>query len=108
MERSFLDHVIERLLRAAYPIVAALQGVTAGAEIVLALTADVVLWPMMRAFCLPLSVWGLVPDSGITHLLAERIGASRARAALMLGDRIDARTAKEWGLAHEVMSRCRC
>ena len=104
MARSFLDHIIERLLNLRLPIVAALWGVTAGAGMTLALTADVIVMSEDACLLPSFTNLGLVPDSGITHLLAERVGASRARAALMLSDRIDARTAKEWGLAYEVTS----
>jgi 2-(1,2-epoxy-1,2-dihydrophenyl)acetyl-CoA isomerase len=47
----------------------------------------------------------LNPDHGITRLLCERIVGARARAALMLGDRIDASTAHSWGLAYQMVDR---
>ena len=70
----------------------------------LALTADVIVMADSGYFLPSFAKLGLVPDNGITWLLSERIGASRARAVLMLGDRIDSRTAKEWGLAYEVVA----
>src|SRR5690606_1661282 len=45
----------------------------------------------------------LTPDSGVSYLLTRAIGAGRARAMTTLGLRIDAETALEWGLVHEVV-----
>jgi enoyl-CoA hydratase/carnithine racemase len=46
---------------------------------------------------------GLVPDAGITFHLARRIGAGRSLSSLMLAEKIDAKTALEWGLAYAVV-----
>ena len=46
---------------------------------------------------------GLVPDAGITFHLARRIGAGRSLSSLMLAERIDAKTALDWGLAYAVV-----
>jgi 2-(1,2-epoxy-1,2-dihydrophenyl)acetyl-CoA isomerase len=45
----------------------------------------------------------LVPDAGITFHLARRVGGGRSLAALMLAQRIDAKTALDWGLAYAVV-----
>jgi|SRR5712675_2706072 len=103
MKRRFVDHLIERLLSLRLPIVAAVNGAAAGAGMTLALTADVIVMAEDAYFLPSFLQLGLVPDNGITCLLSERIGAGRARAALMLGDRIGAKTAQEWGLAYEVV-----
>src|ERR1700676_4444732 len=44
---------------------------------------------------------GLVPDAGITFHLARRIGVGRSLSSLMLAERIDAKTALDWGLRSE-------
>ena len=103
MERGFLDHVIERLLSIPVPIVAAISGAAAGSGMTMALTADIILMTE-DAFFLPSFIrLGLVPDNGITTLLSERVGAARARASLMLSERIEARKALDWGLAYEIV-----
>ncbi len=103
MERSFLDHTVARLREMRLPLVAAVNGVAAGAGMTLALTADVILMTPEARFLPSFLRLGLVPDNGITCLLAERVGASRARAVLMLAEPISASTAHQWGLAHEVI-----
>jgi len=103
MARGFLDHTVERMLNLRIPIVAAVNGAAAGTGMTLALTADVIVMSENAFFLPSFARLGLVPDNGITWLLPERIGASRARAVLMLGDRIEARTAGDWGLAYRVV-----
>src|SRR5260221_426801 len=81
------------------PKVAAVNGPAVGAGIGLALAADIVLAAESAYF---LQVFtprlGLVPDMGVTWHLPRLVGRARALAASLLGERISAETAADWGL----------
>ena len=70
----------------------------------LALASDIIMAgdnAVLPALICPTS--GLVPDAGITFHLARRIGGGRSLSSLMLAERIDAKTALDWGLAYAVV-----
>lgn len=81
------------------PTVAAVNGVAAGGGVGLALACDVVIAAESADF---VQVFGpqlaIVPDVGSTWHLPRLVGPARARGLALLGDRLDAPTAKEWGL----------
>jgi 2-(1,2-epoxy-1,2-dihydrophenyl)acetyl-CoA isomerase len=101
-----LGHTIETLynplvrqMRAMpVPIVAAVNGLAAGAGASLALAADVTVAARSAYFLLAFANIGLVPDSGATFFLPRLIGDARARAMAMLADRVPAEEAARWGL----------
>ena len=67
----------------------------------LALASDIIVAAESAYFfCPSFARLGLVPDAGITFHLARRIGAGRSLSSLMLAERIDAKTALDWGLAY--------
>jgi len=101
--RRFMDPLILRLSGFRYPIVAAVNGAAVGAGMSLALASDIIVAADTAYFCPSFARLGLVPDAGITYHLARCVGASRSLAALMLAERIDANTAKEWGLAYALV-----
>jgi 2-(1,2-epoxy-1,2-dihydrophenyl)acetyl-CoA isomerase len=81
------------------PTVCAMNGSAAGAGISLALSTDVVVAAESSFFVAPfLPRLGLVPDMGATWLLPHSIGRARSLGAMLLGDRIDAKKAVDWGL----------
>lgn len=84
------------------PTVAAVNGVAAGGGIGLALACDIVVAARSASF---VQVFGpqlaLVPDVGSTWWLPRLIGPARARGLMMLGDRLPAPTAAEWGVIWE-------
>lgn len=81
------------------PKVAAVQGAAVGGGAALALMADIVLAADSAYFQFPFTAQlGLVPDLGGSWQLVRRLGPTRATGVLMLGDRIDARQAADWGL----------
>ncbi|MDT3444199.1 MULTISPECIES: enoyl-CoA hydratase-related protein [unclassified Pseudofrankia] len=82
------------------PVVCAVQGWTTGIGLALAVAADVTVAAADTRFWAPFSERGFTPDSGLTWLLPRRVGEVRARRMLLLGERIDAATAVEWGLIH--------
>lgn len=85
------------------PVVAAVNGVAAGAGANLALACDLVIATRSARFLEPFAGLGLVPDGGGTWLLPRLIGAQRAAALTMLGAPLDATTAADWGLIAEVV-----
>jgi 2-(1,2-epoxy-1,2-dihydrophenyl)acetyl-CoA isomerase len=88
---------------AAPPVVAAVNGVAAGAGANLALACDLVVATRSARFIEPFAGLGLVPDGGGTWSLPRLVGPQRAAALTMLGAPLDARTAAEWGLIAEVV-----
>ncbi|PKM01167.1 MAG: enoyl-CoA hydratase [Gammaproteobacteria bacterium HGW-Gammaproteobacteria-9] len=81
------------------PVVAAVNGVAAGGGVALALAADIVIAARSSYFLTPfLPRLGIVPDMGATWFLPQRIGRARSLGLLLLGDRLSAEKAQEWGL----------
>lgn len=100
--RRFMDPLILRLSAFRYPIIAAVNGAAVGAGMSLALASDIIVIGESAYFCPSFARLGLVPDAGITFHLARCIGASRSLSSLLLAEKIDARTAHQWGLAYAV------
>lgn len=82
----------------AKPVVAAVNGVAAGAGANLALACDIVVAARSATFVQSFVRVGLVPDAGGTYHLPRLIGTARAKAAMMLGDPISAEQAEAWGM----------
>lgn len=81
------------------PIVVAVNGIAAGGGVGLALSGDIVLAARSASFVQVFGPrLGLVPDMGSTWYLPHLVGRSRARALALLGDRLPAEKAAEWGL----------
>lgn len=84
------------------PVVAALRGPTVGVACGLALACDLVIASENTYLLLAFINIGLVPDGGSSALIPSRIGFSRAMEMALLGERIEAATALEWGLINRV------
>jgi 2-(1,2-epoxy-1,2-dihydrophenyl)acetyl-CoA isomerase len=90
---------IKDLDELAIPVVAAVNGVAAGAGVGLALAADITIAARSASFILSFCPkLGLIPDVGTTWYLPRRIGLARATALSLLGNKLSAETAAEWGL----------
>jgi 2-(1,2-epoxy-1,2-dihydrophenyl)acetyl-CoA isomerase len=93
-----------RAIRAArVPVVAAVNGVAAGAGANLALACDLVVAARSARFLEPFAGLGLVPDGGGTWLLPRLVGPQRAAAMTLLGAPLSATDAASWGLIAEVV-----
>jgi 2-(1,2-epoxy-1,2-dihydrophenyl)acetyl-CoA isomerase len=90
--------VIEKIRELPLPVVAAVNGVAAGAGCNLALACDIVIAARSASFVQAFSRIGLVPDCGGTWFLPRLVGTARARALMMLGEPVTADTAAEWGM----------
>ncbi len=90
--------IVRRLAALEKPIVCAVNGVAAGAGANLALACDIVLAAKNASFVQAFVNIGLIPDSGGTYLLPRLVGLPRAKALMMLGDRISAEQALAFGM----------
>jgi 2-(1,2-epoxy-1,2-dihydrophenyl)acetyl-CoA isomerase len=80
------------------PVIAAVNGVAAGAGANLALACDLVLAARSASFVQAFAKLGLVPDSGGTWFLPRLVGPARALGLALLGDKLPAEQAAAWGL----------
>jgi 2-(1,2-epoxy-1,2-dihydrophenyl)acetyl-CoA isomerase len=80
------------------PVIAAVNGVAAGAGANIALACDIVIAARSASFIQSFSKLGLVPDSGGTWTLPHLAGNARALGLALLGDKLPAAQAAEWGL----------
>jgi 2-(1,2-epoxy-1,2-dihydrophenyl)acetyl-CoA isomerase len=80
------------------PVIAAVNGVAAGAGASIALACDIVIAARSASFIQAFCRLGLVPDSGATWFLPRLVGNARALGLAMLGERLGAAEAAEWGL----------
>jgi 2-(1,2-epoxy-1,2-dihydrophenyl)acetyl-CoA isomerase len=96
-------HPVISLLRTMpKPVVAAVHGPAAGVGISLALACDLVVAAESAYFVLAFVNIGLMPDGGSTFLVPTRVGFARAAEMALLGERLDAPKALEWGLLNRV------
>lgn len=96
--------IIRRIRSIEKPIVAAVNGVAAGAGANIALACDVCVATESSAFIQAFSKIGLVPDSGGTFTLPRIIGFGKASALMMLGDKVTATEAEQMGMIYKVFS----
>jgi 2-(1,2-epoxy-1,2-dihydrophenyl)acetyl-CoA isomerase len=97
IERNYRPLVLA-LRRLPLPVVCAVNGVAAGAGANIALACDIVVAAKSASFIQAFSKIGLVPDSGGTYFLPRLVGTARAVGLSMLGERLIAEQAAEWGL----------
>ncbi len=90
--------LIRRLTSLPMPVVAAVNGVAAGAGASLAFAADIVIAAASAKFIMSFANIGLVPDSGSSWALPRLAGQARALGLALTGDPLPAQTAAEWGL----------
>ena len=93
--------IITRIRTIEKPIIAAVNGVAAGAGANIALACDVVVASEQASFIQAFSLIGLIPDSGGTFFLPRLIGFQKASALMMLGDKISADEAEKIGMIYK-------
>ncbi len=106
---------VERVLREEYepmlaaitgapvPVIAAVNGIAAGAGANLALAADVVIASESAAFVQAFSRIGLIPDAGGTFIIPRAVGPARAMGMMLFAESLTARQAADWGLIWEAV-----
>jgi 2-(1,2-epoxy-1,2-dihydrophenyl)acetyl-CoA isomerase len=104
--RALQNHynpAVNMVLRAPVPVVCAVNGPAAGVGCSLGLAGDFVLAGKSAYFLQAFVNIGLVPDGGSTWLLSRAIGRARATRMMMLGEKISAEQAEEWGLIYKAV-----
>lgn len=86
------------------PVIAAVNGVAAGAGANIALACDIVVATEEASFIQAFSKIGLIPDSGGTFFLPRIIGFQKASALMMLGDKISANQAEDMGMIYKAFT----
>ncbi len=94
--------IVSRIRNLAKPVVAAVNGVAAGAGANIALCCDVVVATFSASFIQAFSKIGLIPDSGGTYFLPRLAGFQKASAWMMLGDKVSAEEAERTGMLYKV------
>jgi 2-(1,2-epoxy-1,2-dihydrophenyl)acetyl-CoA isomerase len=98
VQRELYLPVLRLMAEMEKPVVAAVNGVAAGAGASLALAADIVLAARSARFVLSFAKVGLSADAGVGRRLVRAVGAARARALLLTAEPLDAGRAADWGL----------
>ena len=101
--QNHYNPAISQVLRAQVPVVCAVNGPAAGVGCSLALAADFTIASDKAYFLQAFVNIGLVPDGGSTWLLARAIGRARATRMMMLGEKIGAQQAEDWGLIYKAV-----
>jgi 2-(1,2-epoxy-1,2-dihydrophenyl)acetyl-CoA isomerase len=95
--------LLRRLRRLHCPIVTAVNGAAAGGGMSLAMTGDIVVAARSAYFLQAFRRIGLVPDVGSTWMLPRRVGVARAMELSLLGEKLPAPKALEWGLINRLV-----
>lgn len=105
MEKILSEHynpIVKKIRNLPKPVIAAVNGVAAGAGANIALACDIVVANSGASFIQAFSKIGLIPDSGGTFTLPRLIGFQRASALMMLGDKVSAQEAFQMGMIYKV------
>lgn len=100
---SHFNPLLERLFALPVPFITSVNGVAAGAGCSYALAGDIVIAAKSAYFLQAFVNIGLVPDVGSTWMLPRLVGRARAQAMMMLGERVPAETAADWGMVYKVV-----
>jgi 2-(1,2-epoxy-1,2-dihydrophenyl)acetyl-CoA isomerase len=101
--QNHYNPLVSQILRLPVPVVTAVNGPAAGVGCSIALAGDFVIAGQSAYFLQAFVNIGLVPDGGSTWLLARAIGRARATRMMMLGEKISARQAEDWGLIYKAV-----
>jgi len=95
-------HVIKLLKSLPYPVITAVNGPAAGLGFSYALTGDLIVAAQSAFFLAAFRNVGVSPDGGLSWTLPKYIGWARAKELLLMGNRLSAEQALEWGLINRV------
>ncbi|HIL20609.1 MAG TPA: 2-(1,2-epoxy-1,2-dihydrophenyl)acetyl-CoA isomerase [Candidatus Thioglobus sp.] len=102
LEKNY-NPIIRKITQLEVPVLCAVNGVAAGAGSSIALACDIVFAARSASFIQAFCKIGLIPDSGGTWLLPHKVGRARALGLSLLGDKLSAEKAEEWGLIWKCM-----
>ncbi|HET9716965.1 MAG TPA: 2-(1,2-epoxy-1,2-dihydrophenyl)acetyl-CoA isomerase PaaG [Pseudolabrys sp.] len=97
-QEAYYNPLVRKLRALPFPVIAAVNGVAAGAGCNIALACDIVLAARSARFIQSFARVGLVPDSGGTWFLPRLVGEARARGLALLAEPLPAEKAEQWGL----------
>jgi 2-(1,2-epoxy-1,2-dihydrophenyl)acetyl-CoA isomerase len=100
---KYYNPLVLKLRALPFPVVAAVNGVAAGASCNIALGCDIVLAARSATFLQPFARLGIIPDAGGTWLLPRLVGQARARGLALLAEPLSAEQAEQWGLIWKVV-----
>lgn len=100
---NYHDPVVQKISRSQKPVIAAVNGVAAGAGAVFAMACDLVIASDKASFIFGFSQIGLTSGSGGSYFLTRKVGSQKAAALLMLGDKINAMEAERIGMIYKVV-----
>lgn len=103
-EASHASPFLDALSSLATPLVAAVNGAAIGVGTTMLAHADLVLAARSARFVMPFTSLGLVPEAASSLLFPRLVGHQRASALLLLGEALDAETAREWGFVNQVVA----
>lgn len=101
--REEYEPLIAAIAACPAPVIAAVNGVAAGAGANLALACDLVIAAESASFLQAFTRIGLIPDAGGTFWLPRQVGQARAMGAMLLAEPIPARQAADWGMIWEAV-----
>lgn len=101
---TYYAPLVRRLRTMPWPVVVGVNGVAAGAGANLALAGDIVIAAESASFIQPFCRLGLLPDTGGTYFLPRLVGEARAKGLALLGDKLTATQAAQWGLIWECVA----
>jgi 2-(1,2-epoxy-1,2-dihydrophenyl)acetyl-CoA isomerase len=101
---SLFHASISRLVRADFPVIAAVNGTAAGGGIGLVCACDLVIAAESARFTMAYTKIGLSPDGTTTYFLPRRIGIGRALELVLLNRTLSANQALDWGIANRVVA----
>lgn len=99
--KEHYNPIIRRIREIEKPIIAAVNGVAAGAGANIALACDITIAKESASFIQAFSKIGLIPDSGGTYFLPRIIGTQKALALMMTGDKISAKDAEAMNMIYK-------
>ncbi|MGI9296120.1 MAG: 2-(1,2-epoxy-1,2-dihydrophenyl)acetyl-CoA isomerase PaaG [Pseudomonadales bacterium] len=99
---KYYNPLIRGIMTLKKPVVCAVNGIAAGAGASIALACDIVIAARSAAFAQVFCKIGLIPDSGGTFNLPRALGLPRAKGLAMLGEKISAEKAEQWGMIWRV------
>lgn len=101
--RDHYNPIIERIRAIEKPVIAAVNGVAAGAGANIALACDMTIAKKSASFIQAFSKIGLIPDSGGTYFLPRIIGMQKALALMLTGDKITAEQAEQMNMIYKAV-----
>jgi 2-(1,2-epoxy-1,2-dihydrophenyl)acetyl-CoA isomerase len=100
---NYYNPLIRLITTMEKPVICAVNGVAAGAGANIALACDIVIAARSASFIESFAKLGLIPDSGGTWHLPRLVGMARAKGLAMLGPKVSAQQALDWGMIWQVV-----